>query len=246
VQWLRWLVAGVSPRRPGFTSWSVHVGFVVDKVAPSRVLRFSPVNIIPPWLSTLIYHLEDKQHPAGGSSSGTVSPLRHEEVCCKYRKSSKTEARNYPCFKQFLKNTWLWYEVAFPLLYFENAVLMFQCSLWKARHIALYVSVHMYVHSFDATYRKVRGEKKPIRSSYSWTIFVQHQRITWNISPQRFMNHFDNPSIQLYGEEISCSGVSFAPCTELLYSHVEVGQGERSTCPVLSWYSDNIQETACN
>jgi hypothetical protein len=52
--WLRSLVAGLSPRRPG----SIHVGFVVDKVAPGqvflRVLRFSPVNIIPPSLSELI------------------------------------------------------------------------------------------------------------------------------------------------------------------------------------------------
>jgi hypothetical protein len=50
--WLRRLVAGLSPRRPGFDPGSVHVGFVVDKVAMvqvffSRVLRFSPVNFIP-------------------------------------------------------------------------------------------------------------------------------------------------------------------------------------------------------
>jgi hypothetical protein len=50
VPWLNRLVAGVSLLRPG----SIHVGFVVDKVAPGqvflRVLRFSPVNIIPPLL----------------------------------------------------------------------------------------------------------------------------------------------------------------------------------------------------
>jgi hypothetical protein len=33
VPWLRWLVAGISPRRPG----SIHVGFVVDKVALGQV-----------------------------------------------------------------------------------------------------------------------------------------------------------------------------------------------------------------
>jgi branched-subunit amino acid transport protein len=47
--WLEWLVAGLSPRRPGFAARSVHVGFVVDKVALGqvflRVLRFSPVSI---------------------------------------------------------------------------------------------------------------------------------------------------------------------------------------------------------
>jgi hypothetical protein len=48
---LRRLVAGLSPRRPGFDPGSVLVGFVVDKVALGqvslRVLRFSPVNFIP-------------------------------------------------------------------------------------------------------------------------------------------------------------------------------------------------------
>jgi hypothetical protein len=58
VPWLRSLVAALSPRRPGFAPGSIHVGFVVDKVAVGqvflRVLRFSPVSIIPPSLSKLI------------------------------------------------------------------------------------------------------------------------------------------------------------------------------------------------
>jgi glycosidase len=33
VPWLRRLVAGLSPRRTGFATGSIHVGFVVDKVA---------------------------------------------------------------------------------------------------------------------------------------------------------------------------------------------------------------------
>jgi hypothetical protein len=48
VPWLRRLVAGLSPRRPGFDSGSVHIGFVVDRVALGqvflRVLRF-PLSI---------------------------------------------------------------------------------------------------------------------------------------------------------------------------------------------------------
>jgi hypothetical protein len=43
--WLRSLVAGFSPRRPGFAPGSIHVGFVVDKVAVGQIflrgLRFS-------------------------------------------------------------------------------------------------------------------------------------------------------------------------------------------------------------
>jgi hypothetical protein len=37
VPWLRQLVAGLSTRRPGFDPSSVHVGFVVDKVALGQV-----------------------------------------------------------------------------------------------------------------------------------------------------------------------------------------------------------------
>ena len=48
---LRWLVAGLSPRGPGFNPKSVHVGFVVDKMALGQVspliLRFSPSSFIP-------------------------------------------------------------------------------------------------------------------------------------------------------------------------------------------------------
>jgi hypothetical protein len=58
-----------------FAPGSVHVGFVVDKVATGqvflRVLRFSHVNIIPQWLSILMYHLEVKNRPVGGRSSET-------------------------------------------------------------------------------------------------------------------------------------------------------------------------------
>jgi hypothetical protein len=36
-----------------------------------QVLRFSLVNIIPPWLTILIYHLGVIKRPVGGLSSGT-------------------------------------------------------------------------------------------------------------------------------------------------------------------------------
>jgi hypothetical protein len=63
VPWFRRLVASLSPRIRGLAPWSVHVGFVVDKVQlrPDflRAFRFSPVNIIPPWLRT--HTSRDKQ-----------------------------------------------------------------------------------------------------------------------------------------------------------------------------------------
>jgi hypothetical protein len=58
VPWLSRLVAGFPPWRPGFDPGSVHVGFMVDKVAVGqvfpRVLWFSPVSFIPP----VLHHLE--------------------------------------------------------------------------------------------------------------------------------------------------------------------------------------------
>jgi hypothetical protein len=58
------LVAGVSQRKPVFAPGSVRVGFVVNKVALGQVFlleffRFSPVIIIPPWLS--VRNLWDEQ-----------------------------------------------------------------------------------------------------------------------------------------------------------------------------------------
>jgi hypothetical protein len=35
--WLRSLVTGLSPRRPGFMPWSIHVGYVADKMALVQV-----------------------------------------------------------------------------------------------------------------------------------------------------------------------------------------------------------------
>jgi hypothetical protein len=56
---------GLSSRRLEFVPGSVHVGCVVDKVALGqvsfRVLCFFPANIIPPWLSILIYRMGNEQ-----------------------------------------------------------------------------------------------------------------------------------------------------------------------------------------
>jgi hypothetical protein len=45
---------------------SVHVGSVMDKVTLGqvflRVFRFSPVNIIPSWLTIVMYHLGGEQY----------------------------------------------------------------------------------------------------------------------------------------------------------------------------------------
>jgi hypothetical protein len=57
--WLRWLVAGLSLWRPGFTPVSVHVELMVDKVAWdsffSKFFGFPLVSIILVWPYMLIY-----------------------------------------------------------------------------------------------------------------------------------------------------------------------------------------------
>jgi hypothetical protein len=62
---LRLLVADLSLLRLGFVPGLGLIGFVVDKMPVGqtilRVLRSFPVNIIPPWLSILIYHLGHEQ-----------------------------------------------------------------------------------------------------------------------------------------------------------------------------------------
>jgi hypothetical protein len=88
VPWLRRLVTGLSPRRPGFDPGSVHVGFVVDKVALGqafpRVLRFYPVNFIPPVLHytekrekiiVFISGLHNNTQVCGASVASAVGPF---------------------------------------------------------------------------------------------------------------------------------------------------------------------------
>jgi hypothetical protein len=65
--WLRRLVAGPSPRIPGFVSGSVHMGFMDDKMALGfflRVLRFFPCQYHSAMSlnSLLIYHLLYEQN----------------------------------------------------------------------------------------------------------------------------------------------------------------------------------------
>jgi hypothetical protein len=90
VPWLRRSVAGLSPWRPGFDPGSVHVGIVVDKVALGqvfpRVLRFSPVNFIPPVLHysekrkrkliIFITGLYNRPQGCGASVASAAGPLK--------------------------------------------------------------------------------------------------------------------------------------------------------------------------
>jgi hypothetical protein len=74
VPWLRRLVAGLSPPRPDFDPGSIHMRFVVDRVALERVflvlLRFPAVFIISPMMhtgysSSYHYYQKDKRAKPG-------------------------------------------------------------------------------------------------------------------------------------------------------------------------------------
>jgi hypothetical protein len=78
----RRLVDGFSPQRAAFTPRAVHVGFVVDKVAPGqvflRVVRFSPVNTIPPLLyihSCIIWGMNNGPFSGLSSTETKSQPL---------------------------------------------------------------------------------------------------------------------------------------------------------------------------
>jgi hypothetical protein len=66
VKLLRRLVAGLSSQRPGFMPVSVHVGFVVDKMALGQVYLptslVPPVSIIPSVLNT---HISSRELATG-------------------------------------------------------------------------------------------------------------------------------------------------------------------------------------
>jgi hypothetical protein len=76
VPWLRRLVVGLSPRRPGFDPGSVYVGFVVDKVSLGqvfpRVLRFSPVSFTPP----VLHYTEKLKKETSSLSQGCTISLK--------------------------------------------------------------------------------------------------------------------------------------------------------------------------
>ena len=82
--WVRRLVAALSPRRLGFDPGSVHVGFVVDKVAEGqvflRVFLFTPAIIHPmvhnSYASSRCSYQKDKRaKPVNFPKSNAVSEM---------------------------------------------------------------------------------------------------------------------------------------------------------------------------
>jgi hypothetical protein len=121
---LRRLVTGLSPRRPGFYRRSVHVGFVVDKVALgqgfSRELRFSPVNFILLVLHYLetrtklilfITGLHNKAESCGGSLVSAAGPFTKKVTSLRPNKFMEYTCTKWHIFIQdeaFTKCTCNW------------------------------------------------------------------------------------------------------------------------------------------
>jgi hypothetical protein len=87
VPWLKRLVAGLSPRRPGFDPGSVHVEFVMDKVTLwqifPRVLRFFPVlHYKEKWkkLTIFITGLHNKPQGCGASVASAAGPFTTKKM----------------------------------------------------------------------------------------------------------------------------------------------------------------------
>jgi hypothetical protein len=68
-------IPGLSPRRAEFAPGPVHMKLVTNILelgeAFSYFFGFPPVNIIPQWLSAVIYRLGMNNRPVGGRSSET-------------------------------------------------------------------------------------------------------------------------------------------------------------------------------
>jgi hypothetical protein len=89
-------VTCLSPRRPRFDPRSVHVGFMVDKVALGqvflRVFRFSRVNFIPPVLHykekrkkkliIFVTGFHNKPQGCGASVASAAGPFKKIVVIC--------------------------------------------------------------------------------------------------------------------------------------------------------------------
>jgi hypothetical protein len=89
---LRRLGVGPSPRKAGL----IHVGFGVDRV--TGVLQFSSADIIPPWLSRLMYHLGDEQKARRWPQfRDVVSPHQHDHVQGILGEITEPGVRQGPC-----------------------------------------------------------------------------------------------------------------------------------------------------
>jgi hypothetical protein len=101
--WLRRLVTGLSPQRPGFDPGSVHVRFVVDKVAVGQVFLFGfplPVSFHrcsiarknKKKLTTFIRGLHNKPQGCGASVASAAGPFI-TKISFKTRKFALTGER---------------------------------------------------------------------------------------------------------------------------------------------------------
>jgi len=78
------LVAGPTPRSPGFDPKTVHVRWVVDKVALERVflrvLQFLPVTVTPPELHTHLHLHDFLITQTKGRMCGNLQSSAHSEI----------------------------------------------------------------------------------------------------------------------------------------------------------------------
>ena len=98
----RRLFTGLSSKLPGFDARSVHVRFVVDKVAPAqffhRVLPFSPFRITQQCSTQ--YHSNNAPHCITPTMLHTVSLQQCSTLisntCCSHQKDKRAKSRNLP------------------------------------------------------------------------------------------------------------------------------------------------------
>jgi hypothetical protein len=102
--WFRWLVVGISWRRPGFASLPAHVGLVVDNVAQGQI----SFRVLLVSLSLLIYRESPYTYTTWGMNNSPVGDRSSETYSHSIDINNNTVESESRCWVQ---------SPAFPFIY---------------------------------------------------------------------------------------------------------------------------------
>jgi hypothetical protein len=101
VPWLRWLVVGLSPRRPGFAPESIHLRFVVDNVVLGHSVLPSQYHSTVSLQTHIMWGMNNMS--VSGSSSETWSHSHNNTTVLLCDLKVSTEV----CYQFFVLRGWL-------------------------------------------------------------------------------------------------------------------------------------------
>jgi hypothetical protein len=144
VSWFRLLVAGFSPRRPGFDPRPIRMSFVVEKITLRQVLllvrvrRFFPFNIIPPVLhTTRCFHQDKEAKPGKYCKSNNLTNTEKHWI----------EKNFYVIFTTAKARVWSLFSLCEILMGEMALELGFLQILWFYPVIFISAMLHTHLHS---------------------------------------------------------------------------------------------------